>query len=334
MAETYKAFRVEKEGDTFVRSVKTVDLDALPPGEVMVRVAYSALNYKDALSATGHPGVTTKFPNTPGIDAAGTVVSSEHPHFKSGDEVIVTSYDLGMNTPGGFGGMIRVPAGWVVPLPKGLSLRESMILGTAGLTAGLCVDSFIQFGIKPETGPALVTGASGGVGSLAVALLAKLGFEVVASTGSAGSHDLLGRLGASGIMDRAELAEPNKRPMLSGRFGCAIDNVGGKTLENVIKSMNHNGALALVGLVESPQFATSVLPFILRGVALFGIDSAECPLSRRKKVWENLAGPWKPEALESCEDLVQEIGLDGLDDAVDAILKGRTQGRIVVNLQK
>jgi putative YhdH/YhfP family quinone oxidoreductase len=314
--------------------VKSVGLDALPPGEVLVRVAYSSLNYKDALSATGHPGVTTKFPNTPGIDAAGTVVSSEHPHFKPGDEVIVTSHDLGMNTPGGFGEMIRVPAAWVVPMPEGLGLRESMILGTAGLTAGLCVDAFLRQDITPAMGPALVTGASGGVGSLAVALLAKLEFEVAASTGSSDAHDFLERLGASKILDRAELAEPNKRPMLSGRFGCAIDNVGGVTLENVIKSMNHNGAVALVGLVDSPYFNTSVFPFILRGLALFGIDSAECSMSRRNKVWGNLAGPWKIDALGDCEELVQEIGLDGLDDAVRAILEGKTRGRVVVNLQR
>jgi alcohol dehydrogenase len=323
----FEAYRVEKEGDDCRGAVREVDLSVLPPGDVTIEVAFSSLNYKDALSAKGHPGVSRKFPHTPGIDAAGVVASSEDDRFQQGDQVLVTGYDLGMNTPGGFGRYIRVPGGWVVPLPGGLSLRESMILGTAGFTAGLCLTALLHNGMAPEGGPVLVTGASGGVGCLSVALLAKLGFEVAAGTGKEKAREFLARWGAKSFIDRAELAEPTDRPMLSARFGGAIDNVGGCTLENILKSLKPYASVASVGLVDSPEFQGTVYPFILRSNNLLGIASAETPMADRRKVWEKLAGPWK---IEGMEDLATEIPLAEVGGAIEKILAGETMGRVLV----
>ena len=326
MADTFRAFRVEKQGDEFMRGAKELSLNDLPEGEVTVRVAYSSLNYKDALSATGNPGVTKQYPHTPGIDASGTVLSSDDERFKEGDEVIVTSYDLGMNTAGGFGEIIRVPADWVVPLPEGLSLREAMVLGTAGFTAALCVDALHHQGFKD--GPVVVTGASGGVGSVAVALLAKLGEKVTASTGSKGAHEMLKNLGASTILDRHELSEAQSRPMLKAVYGGAVDTVGGHTLENVIKMLKPHASVAACGLVGGPDLGLTVYPFILRGVNLLGADSQNCPMPKRQRIWQNLASDWKVDLSQ----ITKEIALDDLDEAIDAILAGETQGRILVKL--
>ena len=329
MPDTFTAYRVEKEGDETTRSLQELSVSDLPEGEVTVKVAYSSLNYKDALSATGNPGVTKNYPHTPGIDAAGTVVSSSNGNFKGGDEVIVTSYDLGMETDGGFGGMIRVPADWVIPLPQGLSLRESMVLGTAGLTAALCLDALLGQGLTKEGGPVVVTGATGGVGSAAVALLGTLGFETVASTGTKEAEGLLKSLGASEVIDRHELSEEQKRPMLKSRWGGAIDTVGGSTLTNVVKSLKWGASAAACGLVAGPQLDLTVFPFILRGVNLLGVDSAQCPMAKRKEVWEKLAGEWKVDL----EAVTNEVTLSELDDAVDAILQGKTQGQTLVKLE-
>ena len=326
MPDSFKAYRVEKEGESVSRSIQDMPFSSLPENDVTVKVAYSSLNYKDALSATGAPGVTRDYPHTPGIDAAGTVTSSSDDRFKEGDEVIVTSYDLGMNTAGGFGEYIRVPADWVVPLPEGLSLREAMVLGTAGFTAALCIDALEHVGT--EDGPIVVTGASGGVGSVAVALLAKAGYEVVASTGSESAHELLKTLGASSIMDRQELSEAVKPPMLKGIYGGAVDTVGGVTLVNLIKQLKLHASVAACGLVGGPKLELTVYPFILRGVNLLGIDSQSCEMDKRQRVWQKLATDWKVDL----SAVTKEIGLDGLDDGVDAILKGQTQGRILVKV--
>ena len=326
MPDSFKAYRVEKEGESVSRSIQDMPFSSLPENDVTVKVAYSSLNYKDALSATGAPGVTRDYPHTPGIDAAGTVTSSSDDRFKEGDEVIVTSYDLGMNTAGGFGEFIRVPADWVVPLPEGLSLREAMVLGTAGFTAALCIDALEHVGT--EDGPIVVTGASGGVGSVAVALLAKVGYEVVASTGSESAHELLKTLGASSIMDRQELSEAVKPPMLKGIYGGAVDTVGGVTLVNLIKQLKLHASVAACGLVGGPKLELTVYPFILRGVNLLGIDSQSCEMDKRQRVWQKLATDWKVDL----SAVTKEIGLDGLDDGVDAILKGQTQGRILVKV--
>lgn len=324
----FRALRVQKQGEEFSRSVQTLEPDALPPGDLTVKVAYSSLNYKDALSATGNPGVTKAYPHTPGIDAAGTVLESADERFSVGDEVIVTSYDLGMNTPGGFGELIRVPADWAVPLPEGLTLREAMVLGTAGLTAGLCLDGLLAHGLEPEQGPVVVTGASGGVGSVAVALLAHLGFETLASTGTEAAHGWLRELGAADILPRSELSEPSERPLLKARFAGAIDTVGGEPLSNVVKSLKYRAAVAACGLVAGPGLSLTVFPFILRGVSLLGVDSAECPMALRRRVWDKLAGDWQVDLSVA----TREVTLDDLDGVIDEILAGQTQGRVLVKV--
>lgn len=328
MTTGFRALRVSKEGEAFRRSVQQLEMDTLPAHPVTVEVAYSSLNYKDALSATGNPGVTKTYPHTPGIDAAGRVLASEDERFRVGDEVIVTSYDLGMNTPGGFGERIRVPAEWVVPLPEGLSLREAMVLGTAGFTAGLCVDALLERGLKPEDGPVVVTGASGGVGSVAVVLLAHLGFETLASTGTEAAHGWLRALGAADSLPREALAEPSERPLLKSRFAGAVDTVGGETLTNVVKSLRYRAAVAACGLVGGPKLSLTVFPFILRGVSLLGIDSAECPMPLRRRVWEKLAGDWKVDLSK----ITDEVSLEDLEPKLDAILAGRTEGRVLVRV--
>jgi len=326
--KTFRAFRVEEdETGKFVRSIVERKIEDLPAGDVLVNVHFAGLNYKDALSATGNKGVTRKYPHTPGIDGAGTVVESKSPHFNTGDEVVVTSYDLGMNTYGGFAEYIRVPAEWVIPLPKALTLRESMILGTAGFTAGLSLYYLLRGGARPSNGPIVVTGASGGVGSLAVALLAQNGFDVVAVTGKKEAHGMLSKLGAKEIIDRKAVDDESGRPMLKAQFAGAIDTVGGNMLATILKSTGPYGVVTCCGLVQSHKLETSVFPFILRGISLVGVDSQNTPREIRYKVWEHLATDWK---LEGLEDLAEEVDLHGLNEKVDLILDGKVQGRILV----
>ncbi len=327
---SYRALLVEKTDDGFVRRVVDRNVDELPEGDVLVEVRYSSLNYKDALSATGNPGVTRTFPHTPGIDAAGVVLESSSGGFRTGDEVIVIGYDLGMNTPGGFGQRIRVPAGWVVAKPDGLSLHQSMVLGTAGFTAALCVDKLEQAGMAPDGGPVLVTGATGGVGSVAVMLLARLGYQVAAVTGKAEQHDFLRDLGASEFLTREEARQGGERPLLKERWGGVVDTVGGEILFNAVKSLRYGCSLAACGLVDSPQIPATVLPFILRNVNLLGVDSVELPLARKAEVWAKLAGPWK---LDGIEKLEQSLTFDTLSDAIDRILAGSMVGRGVLDLR-
>lgn len=327
---TFSAYRVDVADDGVTRGVKEVGLDVLPDYPVTVEVHYSSLNYKDALSASGNKGVTRNYPHTPGIDAAGVVVASDAPDVAVGAEVIVTSYDLGMNTPGGFGRLIRVPSAWVVPKPDGLSLRDAMIFGTAGFTAALSVDALLVQGLTPGTGPVVVTGASGGVGSLSVAILAKLGFEVVAGSGSESAYPLLTDLGASRFVGRDALSETSNKPMLKPEWAGAVDTVGGDTLVHLVKTLHPRGSVAACGLVGGTDIPLTVFPFILRGVNLLGIDSEKCPLEKRLTLWQQLAGPWKPEGLEK---LATEVSLDELDGAVEKILAGETTGRVVVNVQ-
>jgi putative YhdH/YhfP family quinone oxidoreductase len=323
----FKAFWVEKTDDGVSHQVIDRRTDDLPEGDVLIKVACSSVNYKDALSAKGMPGVTRNYPHTPGIDAAGTVVESSDPSFREGDEVIVIGFDLGMNTPGGYGEYIRVPAGWVTPLPTGLSLRESMILGTAGLTAALCFDKLLRMGATPSDGPVVVTGATGGVGSVAVSLLASQGFEVVASSGKADRADYLAGLGASQVIGRDELSEENPRPLSAETWAHGIDTVGGDILSNVIKSLKYGGSVAICGLVASPAFSTTVLPFILRGVNVLGIDSVELPIEEKTRIWNLLARDWK---LDNLEEMAVETGLDGLSESIDTIFAGGVTGRTLV----
>ncbi len=323
----FTAFWVEKTDDGMKHSVISRSTDDLPEGELLIRVAFSSVNYKDALSAQGNPGVTRNYPHTPGIDAVGVVVESAVEHFQAGDEVIVIGFDLGMDTAGGFGEFIRVPASWATPLPAGLSARESMILGTAGFTAALSVEKLERLGAAPEDGAVLVTGATGGVGSVAVALLAKLGFEVVASSGKPDKADYLTSLGATSIIDRNTLSEDTDRPLLRETYAHAVDTVGGPTLVNVLKSLKYGGSVAASGLVQSPQLAATVFPFILRGVNLLGIDSVQLPIEKKSAVWQRLASEWK---LPTLETMVTEVTLDRLSDTLNALLKGQSAGRSLV----
>ena len=330
MAEkSFEAFRVSETAvNNFESTIIKRSINELSKNDVLIKVSYSSLNFKDALSASGNKGVTRKYPHTPGIDAAGVVVSSTSEKFETGDEVIVTGYDLGMNTDGGFGQYISVPSDWVVPLPSNLGLRESMVLGTAGLTAGLSVTKLIDSGLSPESGDILVTGATGGVGVITIALLIKLGFSVTASTGKSSEMAFLEALGAE-VIDRAELSEANTKPLLRERWGGAVDVVGGQTLVNILKQIKYGGSVAACGLVESPSIALTVLPFILRGVNLLGIDSVEIPLFAKSSVWNKFAGDWKINNLES---FVTEISMAELSDKLNILLAGKARGRYVLNM--
>jgi putative YhdH/YhfP family quinone oxidoreductase len=332
MAEpTFKALVVrETEGGRFERAIESRRVSELPDGEVLVRVVYSSLNYKDALSATGHKGVSRNFPHTPGIDAAGIVAASSDERFGEGDEVIVTSYDLGMGTAGGFGQYVRVPADWVLPRPDGLSLRESMILGTAGFTAALGLHKLQEGGVMPGAGEVLVTGSTGGVGSLAVAIFSRAGHRVVAATGKNDAHDWLRALGASEVVGRDAVDDHSDRPLLKSRWSAVMDTVGGNVLATALRSTVYGGGVACCGLVASPELNTSVYPFILRGVTLYGVDSAQCPMPLRGRLWQQLAGDWKPGGLEN---VARECDLDGVSVEIDTILAGRQRGRVLVNVQ-
>ena len=328
----YKAYEVVEVADKqYQGSVVEKSEDGLSDGELLIEVLYSSLNYKDALSASGNKGVTRHYPHVPGIDAVGTVLTSDNSQFSKEQVVLVTGYDLGMNTSGGFGQRIRVPASWVLPLPSGMDPATSMRLGTAGLTAGLCVDALLKNGLKVDHGEVLVTGSTGGVGIIAVGILAKLGFQVVASTGKPEAEQLLKTMGASGIIDRNEFGEPSSRPLLAERWAAAIDVVGGDTLFNVIKGLKYGGSVAACGLVQSLMFQASVLPFILRGVNLLGVDSVELPLMQKERIWRKLASEWKVGALDQ---VCTEIGLDQLEASLATILSGGAVGRFLLNLQR
>jgi putative YhdH/YhfP family quinone oxidoreductase len=329
---TFKALVVREENGGFQRAVEERRIADLPPGEVLIRVHYSSLNYKDALSASGNRGVTKKYPHTPGIDVAGVVAASSAPQFSEGDEVLCMCYDLGMNTPGGFGEYIRVPAAWVLAKPEPLSLLETMQIGTAGFTAAQCVDKLLAFGLRPEQGPVLVTGATGGVGSLACALLAKLGFAVTAVTGKESEHEFLRQLGCAAVLNRQQAIGRASAALLRERWAGVVDTVGGEILAGAIKAAQYNGVVACCGNAASGELPMTVYPFILRGVSLVGIDSAECPLARRKEVWGKLAGPWRPLLQDALQALSVRISLAQLSQTVDEMLAGRTRGRIVVDL--
>jgi acrylyl-CoA reductase (NADPH) len=319
----------ESEPRKFIREVRSRHIEDLPAGSLLVKVHYSSLNYKDALSATGRPGVTRHYPHTPGIDAAGVVVECGDGTFSPGDSVIVTGYDLGMDTAGGYGQYIRIPSEWALPLPAGLTLRESMILGTAGFTAGLSVWKLQWNGVQPGDGDILVTGATGGVGSIAVAILARAGYRVVAATGKAAESDYLRELGAAEVLDRELLLVGAERPLMKERWAGVVDVVGGTTLATAIKSTRYGGTVTCCGLVGSADLSVSVFPFILRGVSLLGIDSVQCPLHLREAVWGKLAGEWKPADLEAT---ATESSLQCLDEHIHKILSGGVRGRTLVNL--
>lgn len=327
-SSTFKAFRVEEIDGNFQSSIKEMKFGTLNNNEVLVKVHYSSLNYKDALSASGNKGVTRNYPHTPGIDAVGIIEKSNSDFFTIGEKVIVTSYDLGMNTDGGFAEYIQVPAEWVVRLPEKMTMKEAMIYGTAGLTAGMSVLRLTEL-IEPTRGKIVVSGATGGVGSLSVSMLSKLGYSVVAITGKETERDYLINLGAEEVLLRSEIENFDKKPLLKPLFAGAIDTVGGVILENIIKSTNSIGVVTCCGNVASPKIDLTVFPFILRGVTLIGIDSQNYPMEYRKIVWNKLAQEWKPKQLEATykeiklEDVMQEIGL---------MLKGKLKRRRVLTL--
>jgi putative YhdH/YhfP family quinone oxidoreductase len=328
--QTFNAMIVEEtESGSFSRGIRARRIEELPAGDLLVNVHYSSLNYKDALSATGRPGVTKTYPHTPGIDAAGEVEECAGGDYLPGDKVIVTGYDLGMNTAGGFGQLIRVPKEWALALPDGLTLRESMIIGTAGFTAGLSVYKLMQNGVYPGDGDILVSGASGGVGSIAVSILAKAGYRVVAATGKADQGDFLLSLGAAEVISRESVLAGSERPMIKERWAGVVDVVGGNMLAAAIKSTRYGGSVTCCGLVGSADLSVNVFPFILRGVSLLGIDSVQCPRRLRQTVWEKLAGEWKPATLEAT---ASECTLQTLDDPIRRILTGESRGRTLVNV--
>lgn len=328
--KTFKAMVVtEKENDQFVREIKDRNIDDLPQGDVLVNVKYSSLNYKDVLSAIGNRGVTRQYPHTPGIDAAGIVTESQSRDFKTGDEVIVTSYDLGMNTSGGFGQYIRVPADWVVKMPEHLSPRESMIFGTAGFTAALSVYRLVDYGVTPDMGRILVSGATGGVGSIAVSILTKAGYEVVAVNGIVDEKDFLLEIGAKEVISIEDATDSSGKPLLKGLWAGGIDTIGGEILATMIKSMKPDGGVTCCGNVGSHDLPLNVYPFILRGVTLMGIDSQNCPMPLRLKVWNKIASDWK---LDRLELLTTEVSLDGLNERIDLILQRKHKGRTIIRL--
>ena len=328
MTKTFKALYISQEGENFKKEIKALNSADLPENDVLIKVCYSSLNYKDALSASGNKGVTRKFPHVPGIDAAGIVVQSKTSDFKEGDSVIVTGFDLGMNTWGGFGEHISVPTSWVLALPDGLSLKEAMSFGTAGLTAGLSVEKIISAGITPDQGAVIVSGATGGVGSMATAILSKSGFDVTAISGKNENDFLTSTLGARQIINRDEFIEKyNSKPLASSDFAAGIDNVGGPILSGILKSVKQYGIVTCCGNVSSADLNTSVFPFILRGITLAGIDSVQTSMALRKKVWQLLASEWKPLHLDK---MIQEISLDELPEKLDELLLGKAKGRYVL----
>ncbi len=321
----FKAFVTEETENGFVSNVKERTLDDLPEGDVLIKVLFSSLNYKDALSASGNKGVSRNYPHSPGIDAAGIVEESNSDEFTAGDEVIVTGYDLGMNTSGGFSEYIRVPKEWIIKKPDNFDLEESMAYGTAGLTAGLCVRKILLSGVKPDDGEIFVTGATGGVGIIAVMLLAKLGFEVVAITGKETETDLLLSLGAKEVINRSEFEGDMKSPLAKPRWAGGVDAVGSDILANLITATNQRAAIACCGMVGGVNLNTSIFPFILRGLCLLGIDSAETLIDVKKEIWNNFSSDWK---LEKINDQIKDVGLKDLSSEIDKILKGQQVGRV------
>ena len=330
MTKTYKALESAKTELGNNLSIVEKNIEDLPKGDLLIKVQYSSLNYKDAMSAKGIPGVTRNYPHTPGIDAAGIVELSKDENFKEGDEVIVTGYDLGMNTPGGFGEYVSVPSNWAIALPEGLTAREAMALGTAGLTAGLSVHALESYRdyVGLSGTKSIVTGATGGVGSVAVMLLSKLGSEVTAVTGKKGQLDFLSSIGATHVMSREELAETARKPIGKSIWDIGIDVASGDILSLLLTSLNPGGAVACSGLVGGPSFESSIFPFILRGNALLGIDSVEIPLDEKNHIWKHFASDWKI----NLEDSIKQVGLEDLPNEIETIFEGGQVGRVLIQL--
>jgi putative YhdH/YhfP family quinone oxidoreductase len=329
--DTYKAIRAEADADNKIFPIlRELPLSSLPANEVLIRVHYSSLNYKDALSATGNRGITRNYPHTPGIDSCGTVLYSADPSVKKGDAVLVFGRDLGMNTPGGFGQYIQVPVEWVMPLPDGMGFRDSMMIGTAGFTAALAIFKMEQNGQKPENGPVLVTGAGGGLGSLAINILSQTGYHVIAATGKTTEGEYFNKLGATEVIDRTLVNDQSGKLLLKPRWAGVIETVGGNILSTAIRACQRHGNIAVCGNALSHELNISVYPFILNGVNLLGIDSATSSMALRKVIWDRLANDWRPNMLKM---IGNEIKMDQLPEQIELILKGKTRGRLVVNME-
>jgi acrylyl-CoA reductase (NADPH) len=329
LTESFKAFVVNKTEADFTTGIKNISFNELPEANVLIKVAYSSINYKDGLASIPNGKIVNSYPFIPGIDLAGVVVSSDDPRFHEGDQVIATSYEIGVSHFGGFSEYARIPGDWIVPLPENLTLKESMIYGTAGFTAALSIQRLEENGVTPEKGKVLVTGATGGVGSLAVAMLTQRGYDVTASTGKASEHDFLKRLGAKEILSREEVYNGKIRALDKQLWVAAVDPVGGEQLAAVLSKIQYNGSVAVCGLTGGGNVPTTVFPFILRGVNLLGIDSVYCPMESRAKLWKRMASDLKPELLAS---IAHEITLEELPETLPIILKGQAKGRYVVKI--
>ncbi|MFC3420371.1 acryloyl-CoA reductase [Salinicoccus hispanicus] len=325
--EKFRALVVDKKDEETTMDIREIGMDDLSEGEVTIKVAYSSVNYKDGMVAV-KGSIAETFPIIPGIDLAGTVMSSEDDRFKEGDEVIATSYHIGTRHSGGFSEVARVPSEWVVPLPEGLSLKESMELGTAGFTAALCIQRLEENGLEPGPGKVLVDGASGGVGSLAINMLADRGYSVVASTGRTEEAEYLKSLGADTVIHRDEVTDEDGKSTRKRQWKAAVDPVGGKTLQYILSSLDYGGSVATCGLAGGIEVETTVLPFISRGINWLGIDSVKYPMEHRLKVWDRLADDLKPSALET--HIAYEATLEELPDTLNDILKGHVRGRVIV----
>ncbi len=327
MSISYKALESSVKEEKYSLSIVEKNTEDLPKGDLLIKVRFSSLNYKDAMSATGIPGVTREYPHTPGIDAVGEIVQARQGQFKEGDLVIVSGYDLGMNTPGGFAEYIRVPHDWAIGLPSGLSPRDSMILGTAGLTAGLSVAALESFRGLENT-KSVVSGSTGGVGSISTKLLSQLGSSVTAISGKK-ETEFLNTLGASSVMHRTDLLENIKKPLSKGLWDIGVDVVGGDILSTLLAALNPGGAIACSGLVGGTSFKSSIFPFILRGNALIGIDSVEIPLSNKEKMWNKFASEW---SISNLSEITKEVSLEGMEEEINTMLKGQQVGRVVLKI--
>ena len=327
-SSTFPAFVFTNDPDNSHRSVEQVSLDQIAPDGVLIEVEWSSVNFKDGLASTTSGKISRLKPMIPGIDIAGTVVDAAGSDFVVGQKVIAHGYDIGVARHGGYAQFVRVPAEWIMKLPDGLTTREAMVVGTGGFTSALSIVALEKWGLTPADGPVLVTGATGGVGSMAVSMLAGRGYEVVASSGKASANEFLLGLGASRVIDRTELSADDPRPLQTTTYAAAVDCVGGNTLANVLKRLNYGSAVAASGLTGGTAIPTSVMPFILRGVALLGIDSVQTPMEVRRNVWRRIASDLKPAGLES---IGHSIGLNDLDQVLTAILAGEVSGRYVVS---